>query len=216
MASSRRIIDGKHPASGTKLEEDPSLVTKIANVLRIGAHVEIAAIINGINYNTLRSWVVRGKENPDTIFGEFNRAVEIAFGQAEIRDLSVIDLHANGRPAEYEMDPVKDSKGDIVFGKDGNPVMEIARNAEGNPIIKRSEIAPNWKAAAWKLERRHPKRWGRVDTLAVIPSVMDAEQDMQRQEKDVITLEQKQKKIAEIKQLVTNMQALEDDPYRKK
>ncbi len=213
---SRRVVDGVMPQNGKLyLETQPEIVDKICNVLRIGSHIEVAAAINGIGYNTLRSWIIKGKEDQESIYGKFYQAVEKAFSEAETRDLATIDQFANGRDAVYEMEVVRDSNGSIERTADGKPMTQVARDSEGNAILKRSEIRPNWQAAAWKLARRYPKRWSSVDR-GEESSVMDTEQDqVAPQEKEIITVEQKHKKIAEVRQLVRNLEALEDDPYLK-
>ena len=210
---SSRLVDGVNPKSGTLLETNPELIEKICAVLRIGAYIEVAAALNGIGYNTLRSWVIKGKSDPDSMYGKFLRAVEKAFSEAEIRDLATIDKFANGQDAQYEMEVVREKDRSIIYDSNGKPMMQIARDAEGKPIIKRSEIRPKWEAAAWKMARRNPKRWGQMVDAANESSIMDVEQETAPREREVISIEQKNKKIAEVKQLVMNREALDDDPY---
>lgn len=238
---SRRLVDGKRPTprpgankggrpfgSKTLLEKDPSLIEKVAQVLSIGSHIEVAAAVNGIGYATLREWVLKGKEHPESLYGAFNQAVQKALSTAETRDLNTIDQHANGRDAvfEYEvaMQPVLDDKGKVildakgramskpVLDENGKPLMVLARDAEGNPILKRSEIRPQWQAAAWKLERRNPHRWGRFDRVNA-DEVMQI--DKQSKTKDVVSDEQYNRKRLELKQRLDNMEALDDDDYAK-
>lgn len=226
---SRRLVDGKMPKprpsakkggrpllKNTILDIDPDLINRISNAVKMGSYIEAAAAINGIGYSTLRSWVLKGKEHPDTLYGAFNRAMEKALSEADLRDLAMIDQNATGRPTEYEYVAIRDNDGKVLFDKDGKPLMEIARDGDGRPIVKRSEIKADWRAAAWKLERRNPNRWGRWERQEQA-SILDAhkEQDRLNQPKDVITDEQRQKKVEEVKTLVNNLKELEDDEYSK-
>jgi hypothetical protein len=49
---------------------------------------------------------------------------------------------------------LRDKNGNLVLDEDGNPVVE----AQG--------MAPDWKASAWRLERRNPKQWGRLQKIS--------------------------------------------------
>lgn len=238
---SRRLLDGKRPEPPPEankggrpkgspiLEADPEITQKIAQFLRIGSYVEIAAAVNGIGYGTLRQWVIKGREAPESQYGAFRMAVEKAIAEAQIRDLAVIDQHTNGRDAQYAMEPALDPDGNPVMepvvdknGKvqlDGNgnsimrPTMKVARDPEGKPVVIRSEIKSDWRAGAWKLERRFWKMWGRSEIEQ--PSVMDAQEDSKPQEREAISLEQKKRKMQEVKQLAKLLENLEDDEYSK-
>ena len=72
-------------------------------------------------------------------FREFTNAVQKALATSEVRDIQVIDKEATGRPAEYD--------------------------SEGN--LLRPAIPVNWKAAAWRLERKHSDRWGRREQVKI-------------------------------------------------
>lgn len=138
----------KGPGRPTEITDE--LIEKICNALKLGAYVETAAALSGIEKKTFYNWVKRGAREPGTIFEKFLHAVEEAQAQAEARDLLVIDRAANGQKAEYERDP---STGRLVL------------DDEGKPVVLQRGIPPNWSAAAWRLERRFPRRWGRLDRL---------------------------------------------------
>ena len=217
---SRRLVDGKQPVPGPNArkggrpKDSSPILTKdiqeeIAKLLRMGSHVEVAAAVNGIGYDTLRLWVVKGKEDPASIYGAFNKAVQQAIAQAETRDLSLIDQTSFGRPAEYEMEVVRNPDGTVIMTKDRNgdpvPLMQVARNKDGNAILKRAEIRPNWNATAWKMARRNPKRWG---NMLDQPSVLDANPEQPKEaERDAISPEQKQQKLLEFKEMAEALKA---------
>jgi len=94
----------------------PELQKQIVAYITAGSYIETAAAAAGIDKTTLHDWLRRGKAG-DKPFDEFSHAVERAMGQADMRDLAVIDRAS----------------------QDGV-----------------------WQAAAWKLERKHPDKWGRT------------------------------------------------------
>lgn len=198
----------KHPGgrpllSGSQLELNPDLINKISAICKMGSYIEVAAAMNGIGYSTLRTWITKARENPDSLYGEFARAMEKAVSEAEIRDLATIDQHAHGRDAVYEMEPVME----YILDKDGQPirepsgkfimqpckdhngkvVLQLAKDKEGNPILKRSEVKAQWTAAAWKMERRNPARWGRKEYLDEIHKGIAVDTSQTETEKDQVT-----------------------------
>jgi hypothetical protein len=173
---SRRLVDGKLPvrkkdaAKGGRpnmLELDPSIIPKVEAALRMGAPVLTAMAFNGISYDTVRLWVIHAKQNPESIYGELFSRVNKAIAEWEMKDISVIEAHAMGRPAQYEMEVVRDKKGKIVFDENKKPLMQVARDAEGNPILKSHAIKSDWKAALERMSRRKPASWARRDQLSV-------------------------------------------------
>lgn len=130
----------------------------ICNLLRLGAYVETAAASAGVAKGTLLAWLKRGARGApgDEVYERFLNAINRAAEEADLRDLSCIDKCVTGDPV-YERD---DS------GK-------IETDEKGNPRISHYRVDPDWRAAAWRLSRRNPKRWGdrlRIDTgVAGIP-----------------------------------------------
>jgi transposase len=158
---SRRLVDGKEPEGRNQstgappiLELNPELAQNIVNAIRMGNYLSVACSMHGVTYRRLHEWIGKGKEKPESIYGAFAQSVMRAVSEAETRDLSTVDAFANGRAAQYERQP----KG---HPKEG----ELILDPKGNPILIRAEIKPNWQAAAWKLERRAPNRWGRFDRV---------------------------------------------------
>lgn len=177
---SRRLVDGKLPqrkktakkgGRPNKMEIDPELMNKLRNAVLMGAPIVTAAALCDISYDTMRAWVLKGKEDPSSSYGELLRILNRAIAEWELRDLSVIDAHAHGRPAKYAMKPVLDGKGKPVFDHEGKPLMEYDRDAEGNLVLLQSEIKSDWRAAMERMARRKPRMWGRhlnVDVDAVL------------------------------------------------
>jgi hypothetical protein len=123
--------------AGRPTDLTPELQDRICNFLRAGAYVETAAQACGVNKTTLYLWLKRGAKEPGTPFEAFSNAVQEAMAYAELRDIRTIDSVAIGAPAELDK--------------------------EGRQI--RPAIPADWKAAAWRLERKFPKRWGRKQQI---------------------------------------------------
>lgn len=116
----------------TKMNE--VVADKILNAVRAGNYIETAAAHAGITKETLYAWLRRAAAEQERVmknpgakirkseapFVQFSDAVNKAFADAEIRDVTLI---ANAATSD-------------------------------------------WKAAAWRLERKFPDRWGRKDRIA--------------------------------------------------
>ncbi|CAB4149773.1 hypothetical protein UFOVP558_29 [uncultured Caudovirales phage] len=174
---SRRLVDGKmpKPRKGAdpggrvpQIELDPKLVENVLAAIRLGAPIMTAFALQGFSYSTVRAWVVKGHQEPDSIYGALLKKIEKSIAEWEIQDLAVIDAHAKGRPATYEQQVVRDKKGHPIIDKEtGKPIMEIARDADGNPILKSHAIKSDWRAALERMSRRKPASWARRDQLSV-------------------------------------------------
>lgn len=170
---SRRLVDGvlPKPKKGSKaekkmlegrpnkLEIDADLIKRLRNAILMGAPVITAAALNDVSYETMRLWVVKGKEDPTSEYGALLRVISKAIAEWEIRDLSAWDQHIAGRPAQYLQQPMIDEKGKVVTGPDGKPLMEYVKDGEGRPILQSAEIKSDWRAAAERMSRRKPRSW---------------------------------------------------------
>lgn len=200
---SRRLVDGKLPIQpNPKLNGRKSLLTdelldKITKPLLIGLPIETCAALQNVSYEAIRQWIVKGIEDPDSIYGAFIQRVEKGIAEWEARDLSVIEMHAQGRPAEYEMEVVRDKDGSVVF-KDGKPLTQVAKDSSGNPILKRAEIKSDWKAAMERLARRKPAYWNRalngeykIDEIGMIRKIKYERELNPDSKKEVINIDDK-------------------------
>jgi transposase len=204
---SRRLLDGQKPQVDTSkitgrksaLELNPDLIKNITNLVRQGMYPSVACSMFGVHRQRITEWVAKGRENPDSLYAAFADALHKAIAEAEARDLSTVDSHANGRPAIYERD------------KDGNLVMD----SEGKPILLRAEIRPNWLAAAWKLERRSPKRWGRFDRIHMTAESEMSEIDVTHTTSGAdkqVTEEQKNDALKEVSDILENLKLRDEYP----
>lgn len=206
--------------------EDPELVNKVLQTVRLGLHIEVAAAMCKVSAYSLTNWIRKGRERPESIFGAFVVDLEKAVADAEFRDMSIVDQFAHGRDAQYVMEPVTEpvfnSNGEIIYDRDGypitkpsldqngNPLMRVSKDSDGKPILRRQEVKPTWQAAAWKLEKRAPTRWGRyIDDNP--NKILDI--NIEKKSNQVVTADMEKKAIEEARRLARHLDELEDDPY---
>jgi transposase len=113
----------------TKLTDE--LIKKITDVIRIGVHVETAVQFAGISKETFYDWIAKGRTR-NGIHRRFSDAVIKAASEYQVRDVSAIEAASRG---------------------------ELRKDAMGNPIPGDYVIKPDWRASAWRLERRDPATW---------------------------------------------------------
>lgn len=125
----------------------PETRERIISALRANAYIETAAAYAGIEKDTFYRWLKMGARAKSGPYREFSDAIKQTMGEAEVRDLAVISKAANG------YDVVKTKR---VIGSDGKVETEETTSREFS-----------WQAAAWRLERKYPQKWGRRDHLEV-------------------------------------------------
>lgn len=136
------------------------IIKSITNAMRAGAYIETAVALVGISKSTFYNWCRRGNIEPSTIYGQLLHAVKKALAESEMRDLLNIDKCAMGQDAEYERYP----DGDI--DEDGKDIGgQIVFDGKGKPVLKKFPLAPDWSASAWRLERKFPNRWNKVEKV---------------------------------------------------
>jgi len=98
--------------------------------------------ITGVNYSNFKYWMQRGKTDPESSpYTQFRRYIRRIEARKEAELLSVIDKVAEGGYHVKERE-IK------FFADKGREVR-----------IKTKTILPNWKAAAWRLERKFPEEY---------------------------------------------------------
>lgn len=118
---------------------------KIVNLIASGSYVETAAAACGVSKNTLYDWLKRGARAPHGKFKKFADDVAEAAAKAEARDVLVIDRAASG-----------------------HDVVRTTRKIEKGIVVEETTTTTrefDWRAAAWRLERKFPKRWGLIERI---------------------------------------------------
>lgn len=115
----------------------PPLLTKevsdqIAALVQAGNWLESAAAYAGVAKHTVHEWLRKGRREETGRHREFRTAIDKAVAQSELGHLTNITAMAKGRAAQTD--------------------------AAGNVV--RKELGPDWKASAYYLEKRFPKRYG--------------------------------------------------------
>lgn len=136
----------------------PELAEQIAQHIRAGAYAETAAAAAGIHKETFYAWlrdgarekrriaedkpiptrngkrISKAEQERLTMCAAFSDAINEAIAAAELTDIAIIGRAARGVPQTDE---------------NGNQTGWL--------------VTPQWQAAAWRLERKNPRRWGRTD-----------------------------------------------------
>lgn len=110
----------------------PSTLARIVQALRLGATFELAAQYGGVSYDTFNNWRKRG-------------AAEL---ERMERARTRTDADPDELPFVQFFEATKAAEADAVVGW-------LAK-------IEKAASDGNWQAAAWKLERRYPRDYGRT------------------------------------------------------
>lgn len=145
---------------------DASTQQVICAAIARGLGYEPAARMAGIGYSTLRSWVNRAEaelerlKKPKTrpkqseqIYLEFLEALQRAEAEGENTNADIVGEAARGGQIVTKTEKYQKR----VFDKKSQSFVVI----EETETTKVETAAPDWRAAAFILERRHPDRWGR-------------------------------------------------------
>lgn len=122
---------------------NPEIAQKILRLLMIGMTFEESARAVGVCRETVWAWRKKGEAQKRGQFREFLNGVEKAIEQCKVNALGVIEMAMRGEKATRVRRRYR--KGELVE--------EVEEQYWLQP--------PQWTAAAWRLERLDPERWGR-------------------------------------------------------
>ena len=138
----------------------PTNKARFIDLLEAGNYFETAAAMIGVNRSSAMDWVRRGEralavaaydlDEVDEVeheYAEFAMEVRRAQATAEVRDVQSISRAAAGLREDC-----------MKCGGQGKTDKGRCRSCQGTGRVW--VIAPQWQAAAWRLERKHAKRWG--------------------------------------------------------
>jgi hypothetical protein len=173
MRQSRQVSQEKAQPSrkfGRPSKISRRLIKRIGETIEQGMYVETACVMNGIARKTHYNWLKRGQaaeitaaNGPDWLFVEFLHTVQRALAVAAMRDMAIIDQAAQGGYKRVQVREkrceriLRDGCGRPRLDRDGSPMVEVWTTVTKTVTI----VPPAWKAAAWRLERRQPHRYGR-------------------------------------------------------
>jgi hypothetical protein len=162
--------------AGRPTKLDPSTEQIICAAIQRGLGYEQAARLADIQYYTLRRWKLRGEKELERVaadpkarirksekpFCDFCEALQRAEAEGENTNADIVNEIARGGQTvtKTEFRQVKNWDSSANGGKGGFIVTEEAT------VTKTETTLPDWRAAAFILERRHPDRWGRRTELS--------------------------------------------------
>lgn len=134
---------------GAPLKITQELIDRISAILQRGAYIETAVAAVGVSKEAFYRWMKIGAAKKRGLHRALYDAVHRSTAEAETNHLVVLDTAGKG------------VKGDVVRDKEGNVVLD----KDGKAIVARHAKPSDWKASAWFLERRFPKKWGAKQVL---------------------------------------------------
>lgn len=126
---------------------NPEVQDTIVTAIRAGNYIETAAAAAGISKETLYDWLRQGAKAKEGKFKDFSDSVQKAMADSEMREVSVLD-HAMGGGATIS----KRVTETVTEKKGGDTITKTVTEETIQP--------PQWQPAAWRLERKHPEKYG--------------------------------------------------------
>jgi len=145
--------------AGRKTTLTPEIIEDVRRILPTVLYLYTVSDYIAVPRRTFWHWIRRGKleekrlaleggepSSQEAIYLELLQTIKRAIAEGEFTDASVIRKATEG----LEYVEVRTTKG---FNAQGDEV-------EVEKIETTKRVMPAWQAAAWRLERRFPERWG--------------------------------------------------------
>jgi hypothetical protein len=125
---------------------DPEMIDDVCRMLRAGLHRVTAERLLGLSSGRIKRWIRRGKQSREAIESWHEAHDDAAQdGQDFDGEAPEFDIYALFHACVLEAE----SEGE-----------QTAVSGIINAAIGAGETSPDWRANAWLLSRRYPKRWG--------------------------------------------------------
>lgn len=137
------------PARPSKLTEER--IEAIVNAVAVGTHYVDAAILAGIDRSTLYRWLKRA-----------TAAEHLNTNEQSLPQRRALELRDGITRAEAEYRRNAEASIDIAatIGRTVTTVKEVAGPNGTTTTTTSTQVLPDWRARAWRLERRWPERYG--------------------------------------------------------
>lgn len=137
------------PGPGREPTLTVELIAQLSELVKFGNYIETAYLSLGIKKPTFYAWMQKGQLRKGTLYAALLDALTRSEAEGEASDVMGIYRAGAGKKAELLKEKDADGNEKVVFDE------------EGRPIVISPALKPDWKARAWRLERRNPNKWGR-------------------------------------------------------
>lgn len=129
---------------------DEDRASIMLNALQAGAYMETAAALAGIAKSTFYDWLRRGARARGAI------------------DAGTLDVDDPDHELDVQLAEFSDAVRKALAQAEVDMLLVVNKAARGD-----EDHSPQWQAAAWRLERKNPNRWGRRDVSVNIDAPPD-------------------------------------------
>ena len=172
------VLPPGHDREGAIPDLDAAIRKAFFATLADSGNVTLACRVVGIHRSTYYRWKAQGEKDRAGKFYSFAQTVTRGLAEWERRQIAIIDKAAEDYTAEEDW-AEQWTKGEGAQAETRSKVVK-----------KRHKKKGDWRAAAWRLERRFPKRYGekrevevkgRLDLVDVLTQLRDeAEEELTR------------------------------------